>query len=105
MKETNLNPDEARLSGLLREAPAMPPLPPRFQQNVWQRIEDSELPAKPESWLDALAALILRPRLAFAYAAVLALAGVMLGANEGVKNVHHDAQARYVDSVAPNSLR
>jgi hypothetical protein len=104
MKTNNLHPDDG-LSGLLRAARATPALPPRFQQNVWRRIEGFELPAKSESWLDALAALILRPRLAIAGAAVLMLAGVMFGANEGVQTAHQDAQARYVASVAPNFQR
>lgn len=104
MKE-NMNSNDTTLSALLRESRVSPSLPPRFQENVWRRIEDSELPARQESWLDALAARILRPRLAFAFAAVLVLAGVMLGANEGVQTARHDAQANYLASVAPGSLR
>jgi hypothetical protein len=105
MNTNNINPDEARLSGLLREARATPSLPPRFRENVWRRIEDSELPTTQESWLDALAALILRPRLAFAFAAVLVLMGGMIGTKDGVQTARHDAEARYVASVAPGSLR
>ena len=104
MKE-NLNSDDAKLGSLLRAARVSPGLPPRFQQNVWRRIEDAEAPAKPTSWLDALAAFILRPRLAFAATAALVLAGVLLGAVEGAQTARHDAQARYVAAVAPNSLR
>jgi hypothetical protein len=105
MKENNIHPDDAEVSALLRQARVSPALPPRFQQNVWRRIEDAEAPAKPASWLDALAALILRPRLAIASIAILMLAGILLGANEGAQNARHDAQARYVASVAPDSLR
>jgi hypothetical protein len=101
----NMNTDDSNLSALLRESRATPALPPRFQQNVWRRIEDAEAPVKSASWLDALAVLILRPRLAFATIAVLMLAGVLLGSHDGVQTAQHDAQARYLAAVAPNSLR
>jgi hypothetical protein len=106
MKE-NMNPDDPKLSALLRKASRMagPPLPPRFQENVWRRIEDAEAPAKSDSWLDALAALVLRPRFAYATVAALMLAGVLLGACEGAQVAKQDAQARYVALVAPNPLR
>ncbi|HEX7569175.1 MAG TPA: hypothetical protein VF492_01595 [Verrucomicrobiae bacterium] len=97
--------DDPKLSALLRSARATPSLTPRFQQNVWRRIEDAEVPAKPASWLDAFATLILRPRFALVAATALVLAGVFMGAMEGAQNVRHDAQTRYVASVAPNSLR
>ena len=105
MKENHIHPDDAQFSALLRESRATPTLPPRFQQNVWRRIEDAEAPMKSASWLDALATLILRPRLAFATIAVLMLAGVLLGSHDGVQTARHDAQARYLAAVAPNSLR
>jgi hypothetical protein len=104
MKE-NMNPDDARLAALLRESRLSPSLPPRFQENVWRRIEDAAAPAKPESWLVALVALVLRPRLAFAAAAVLMLAGVFLGMHDGTQRARQDAQMRYLAVVAPNSLR
>ncbi len=102
MKENSSPPDAARLAALLRPARISPALPPRFQQNVWHRIEATELAVRPESWLDALAALVLRPRLAFAFASVLLVAGVLLGARDGVQAARHDAQMRYVSSVAPH---
>ena len=104
MKE-NMNFDDVKLGALLRESRVSPALPPRFQENVWRRVEDAEAPDKSASWLDALAALILRPRFAFATAAVLLFAGIFMGAHEGSQAVRHDAQARYVAYVAPNSLR
>ena len=97
--------DDPKLSALLRESRVMPALPPRFQQNVWRRIEDAEAPAKPASWLDSLAALILRPRFALATAAVLLLAGVFAGTLEGRQAARHDAQMHYLASVAPHALR
>jgi len=105
MKENHNHPDDAQVSALLRQARVSPRLPPRFQQNVWRRIEAAEAPAKTESWLDALAALILRPRLALAAAAVLMLAGVFAGTVEGRQAARHDAQMNYLAAVAPTSLR
>ena len=105
MKENINLPDDAPLSALLRQARVSPGLPPRFQQNVWRRIEDAEAPAAPASWLDALVAMILRPRFAVAAAAVLLLAGVSAGTLEGRQVARHDAQMNYLASVAPQSVR
>lgn len=107
MNKPNLNPDDARLAELLRASRAAPPLPPCFHENVWRRIENTQandIPAA-ANWLDTLASLILRPRLAFAIAAVLLLAGVGLGWNKGETMARHEAQSRYLASVAPNALR
>jgi hypothetical protein len=95
--------NDLHLSGLLRGNRPASPLPPRFQENVWRRIEDAEAPVKSGSWIDALAALILRPRLAFAAVAVLLLAGVFFGTHEGKQTARHEAQMRYLASVAPST--
>ena len=104
MKE-NMNPDDAKLGALLRESRGSPALPPRFQENVWRRIEDAEAPVRSGSWLDALAALVLRPRFAYATIAVLLLAGVFTGTFEGRQAARHDAQMNYLAAVAPRALR
>jgi hypothetical protein len=119
MNKENINPDpgsaggfaeasDARLGVLLRASRPTPALPPRFQEGVWRRIEEAVAPAKVTggiTWLDALAALVLRPRLAMATAAVLMVAGALLGVRNGNQMAHRDAQARYLAVVAPNSLR
>ena len=105
MKEINNGPDDAQISVLLRQARVSPGLPPRFQQNVWRRIEDAEAPAKSASWLDTLATLILRPRFAVTAAAVLLLAGISAGTLEGRQMARHDAQMNYLASVAPQAVR
>jgi hypothetical protein len=99
---------DAQLGALLRESRVAPALPPRFREGVWRRIEEAAAPAKATgviSWLDALAALVLRPRLALAAAAALMVAGALLGVREGNQLAKQDAQARYLAVVAPNSLR
>ena len=96
---------DARFSAVLRTARPSPSLPPRFQENVWRRIEEAEAPAPSGSWLDALSALVLRPRFAYATVATLMLAGVLLGTYQGAQNAKQAGQARYLAVVAPNSLR
>jgi hypothetical protein len=100
-----MNSNDNKLQELLRTARTAPALPPRFQENVWRRIEDAEAPARAESWLDALAALVLRPRFAFAAAAVLLLAGVLAGTMDGRQVARHDAQMNYLAAVAPHPAR
>ncbi len=107
MNKENNNLGDAKLGTLLREARVAPVLPPRFQEGVWRRIEEAEAPAQSNggiTWLDALAALVLRPRLALATAAALMVAGALLGVRDGNQMAHQDAQARYLAAVAPNSL-
>jgi hypothetical protein len=104
MKTENSNSDDARLGALLRESRGVPPLAPRFQENVWRRIEGSEAatPVRSLTWLDALLALAFRPRLALAAVAVLVLAGAVFGVRDGSRLARYEAEARYVASVAPN---
>ncbi len=107
MNKENINPDDARLGALLRASRATPALPPRFQEGVWRRIEEADAPVKSAgsfAWLDVLAALVLRPRLALATAAALMVAGALLGVRDGNQMARQDAQARYLAAVAPNSL-
>jgi hypothetical protein len=108
MNKENINPDDARLSALLRASRTAPVLPPRFQEGVWRRIEKAEAPAGSTggiAWIDALATRMLRPRLALATVAVLIVAGALLGVRDGNQTAKQDAQARYLAAVAPNSLR
>ena len=100
-----MNAQDQKLTALLHDARPSPALPPRFQHNVWRRIETAEAPAKPASWLNALAALILRPQFAAAAAALLLLAGVFAGMAEGRQFARHDAQMNYLASVAPHAAR
>jgi hypothetical protein len=110
MNQENINPDpnDAKLGTLLRASRVGPTLPPRFQEGVWRRIEEAEAPVQSAggiTWLDALAALVLRPRFALATATVLIVAGALLGVREGSQIAKQDAQARYLATVAPPSLR
>ena len=106
MKQEISNPNDEKLSALLRGARPSPSLPPRFQDGVWRRIEENEIPATGRvSWLEVLTSWALRPKFALAAAVVLMAAGSAVGAREGNQAAHQDAQTRYIASVAPNSLR
>ena len=103
MKENFTPPEDKALRALLRGSRSVPALPPRFQENVWRRIELAE--SADASWLDAVARWLMRPRLALAAIAVVVVVGVGLGWRDGHQLARHDAQARYLAAVAPDSLR
>jgi len=106
MKQEISNPNDEKLSALLRGNRSSPALPPRFQEGVWRRIEESEIPAAGRvSWLEALTSWALRPKFALAAAVVLMATGSVVGVREGNQAAQQDAQTRYLASVAPNSLR
>lgn len=107
MKEPLSSSEETKLRELLRHSRPNAELPPRFQENVWHRIEKAEsagTPAPAGGWVNAVAGWLVRPRLAFATATMLVLVGVGLGLHNGVQQAQAEAQARYVAAVAPNAL-
>lgn len=108
MNEPESHPDDAKLGALLRESRAQPALPPRFQEAVWRRIEETESSVRTSrfaSGFDALVAWALRPRFALAVAILLVAAGSLVGARQGRQMARQQAETRYIASVAPNSLR
>jgi hypothetical protein len=107
MQPDFIQPEDVKLRTLLRDSREAPALPPRFREGVWSRIEQEERSARREGpgWLDALAALLMRPRAALAGVAILLVAGAVLGAREGAHAARQDAQSQYLAAVAPNSLR
>lgn len=97
---------DKELQELLRCARPAPALPPRFEENVWRRIERAEKSAAAApGWLAALAGWLLKPKFALAVAAMMVLAGVGLGWHRAQQEIHAAAQARYLAAVAPNALR
>ena len=105
MKEQHSNPTEEALNRMLREWKVEAPIPPRFQDSVWHRIERAG--AQSFSWRDLLARFsiaITRPTLATSYLAVLLLAGLLGGYLEARSaTAHAEAQlsARYVQMIDP----
>jgi len=102
MNDPHPPPEDAGLSARLRQARPAPSLPPRFQQNVWRRIEAAETDTRRENWLDRLANLVLRPRLAAGVAGGLLLAGVVAGTWQGRQSARQEAQMSYLAAVAPS---
>ena len=106
MNTPKQNSADAGLSALLRKSRPAPPLPPRFQEGIWQRIESQERRAGSEiaspSWLDVLVQRLLQPRWALASLAVLVVAGGIIGAANSSTELRHQARARYLSAVAPS---
>ncbi|MCW5552248.1 MAG: hypothetical protein KIS67_08765 [Verrucomicrobiae bacterium] len=110
MNDDTQRVNDERLRAILLEAkPAAPPLPPRFQQSVWRRIEKEEAAPIPPPSLYALlvrwADRLFLPRFALASLTLLLLAGGLTGFVSSADAVKQRAQERYLSSVAPNILR
>jgi hypothetical protein len=103
------NENDPALRAVLREWKPASSLPPRFQEQVWQRIERAEakanLPAlawdRLQEWI---AAMLPRPALALAYVTVLLVVGATLGWNQArveTTRVTSELGARYAQAVDP----
>lgn len=101
------DPNDIKLSETLRTWKVTESLSPRFEQNVWTRIERAEVPGT-NSWLAALAGLLrhafARPALAYAYIFILlavGLAGGYFKAQERENRLEAQLADRYVQSIDP----
>lgn len=106
--KSNSNPEnEDRLSKALQEWVVDPPLPPRFQEQVWNRIARAEAKAKVTFWsglIGLVKATLDRPKVAYSYAAVLLAFGVAAGSwTAQVKSSRWetDLGQRYLQSINP----
>ncbi len=104
----NQDPErDERLRALLRSWVVDIPLPPRFQERVWQRIERADLQRESPFWAGLLRLVevaLPRPKVAFAYVTVLLALGITAGAwAVQAKTSRTDAALglRYVQSVDP----
>lgn len=106
----NRNPkSEDALDRVLRQWTVTTPLPPRFQEQVWQRIAKTETRTEPAPapWaaLWRLIEVVLpRPKFAYAYLAVLLVTGVAAGSVAAqIKSNRLDSELgmRYVQSIDP----
>jgi hypothetical protein len=100
------NRDEA-LRKLLKEWRTETALPPRFQEQVWQRIEGAQAPASPSlrlviaHWIEAI---LPRPALAVSYVVVVLVVGVTAGwaqARQTNTHVRDELGQRYVRILDP----
>lgn len=109
MKTNDSHENDVSLRALLQEwRPEGPPLP-RFQEQVWRRIERDETAPAPSVSLASvfsnwLTNLLPRPTLATAYMAVLLVIGASVGwsrARQETARVTGELSARYVQAVDP----
>ena len=92
MKPEDPMPSDEALRQVLHQWKVDAPLPPRFQEQVWRRIERSE------SQVQA------RPSLAVSYVTLLLLAGLLAGywqVRSARAQTDENMGARYVQLVAP----
>jgi len=100
-------PENDPLRGQLGEWKMAQGLPPRFQEEVWRRIERWEAAAKAgawEWWQGWLESVFARKAVALAYVTVLLAAGLTAGYASGQAHAQRgNAQlaARYVRSIDP----
>lgn len=98
--------NQTPLEPTLQEWRVTTPLPPRFQERVWKRIERAEVPGV--SVADALRAwftmAFARPAFAVAYVSALLVAGLAIGfvqASHKAARWDRQLEARYVQSIDP----
>ena len=104
------NNDE-RLKDALRTWSVQTPLPPRFQENVWRRIEAAErqqqVPSPLSIFRNWLERAFARPAVAVAYVSAFALVGLTLGFKQAQSqsvNLESRLGLRYVQSVDPYQM-
>ena len=109
MKPDNSNENDAPLRALLNEWKSEAPLPPRFQEQVWHRIDRGEAHPAPtitfaQFFSNWIATRLPRPALAAAYVAVLLAVGASIGwsqARQETARVTGELSARYAQAVDP----
>ncbi len=107
MKPIEPSENDAPLRAMLREWRVTTPLPPRFQEQVWRRIEKADTRTESVSWsalVNWLVSVTTRPALAVAYATVLLFAGLGAGywhARETTANWDRTLAQRYVQAIDP----
>ena len=100
------NHDEA-LRKVLKEWRTDTALPPRFQEEVWRRIERAQTPVALSAWavmIHRIGVVLPRPALAASYVAVLLAIGVTVGwaqARQETARVKDELGQRYVRVLDP----
>jgi hypothetical protein len=106
----NQEPEKDRaMDGVLKQWSVVAPLPPRFQEQVWQRIARGETRPETTTTLWALLRRLVelnlpRPKFAYSYVAVLLLLGVVSGAwaaQRETSRLNSALGSRYVQSIDP----
>jgi hypothetical protein len=109
MKDNQSFEKDEALSQLLRTWQPDAPLPPRFQEGVWNRIARVEAP-RPNLWRLVVVWLektISRPAMAASYVAILLVAGLGAGYWQGEgksAKTTSELRSRYVQAVDPYQM-
>ena len=107
MKTTDPDNQDDPLRKVLQEWRSDTPLPPRFQERVWRRIEHAQAPtavsvlAIISRWISAV---LPRPALAASYVAILLVVAVTAGWSQGRQEsarVKDELGQRYVRVLDP----
>ena len=109
MKPESLSSDDSQLRAVLREWKVESPLPPRFEEQVWRRIErNAPLPTDASAVIRMwVTQMFGRPSFAVSYAMVLVLAGLLGGFWQGRAKAQHEDEllrSRYVQMVDPYQM-
>ena len=109
MKANQESEKERALDKAMKQWVVEAPLPPRFQEQVWQRIARAE--AQPEGGITLWGLMrrlietsLPRPKFAYSYVAILVLLGVVggaLAAQHETSRLNTRLGSRYVQSVDP----
>lgn len=100
--------EDEKLSALLRAARPERALPPGFNEAVWRRLERNSgtgFGAGMVDFLDFLAAMFLRPRLAAAGGVAMVLVGIAVGVVQGERLASDLARQQYLAAVSPMTSR
>jgi hypothetical protein len=107
MSTENQGQTDRRLRKALREWEVRESLPPRFGDQVWQRIAREETRTAAGRWsgfLGWFSEALARPSLAVSYVAVLLIAGVLAGywqARSATERASEGLGGRYVQMMDP----
>ena len=107
MKTNSTNHGDDELQESLQAWKITAPLPPRFQEQVWHRIERQQSSSTVSIWPIIKAWLrqsVVHPAYALAYATILLVLGLATGfarAQQENARVSQMIEARYVQSVDP----
>ena len=107
MTPNDQNDSDVLLRRTLREWCIDAPLPPRFQERVWARIQRQQAKAPDDPWtrfVQSVAIFLARPTLAVSYVSLLLVIGVLAGYLHGRADSARESQelgARYVQMLDP----
>jgi len=107
MKPSHESEADGSLTQVLRQWVVDDPLPPHFQEGVWQRIGGTRRQEASGLWASLvrrLEVVLPQPRVAYSYVAALLLLGVIAGswtAQKQNSRLEASLGSRYLQSIDP----